>query len=450
MKVVSYEAHSVLGVKDIELNLEGRHLFLVGGKNGQGKTSILKSLLMVLCGRSGMDEYPECPLREGETEGWIKVKLTGSEELMEPEGFTAELKLRRKLTGTVVEEFRLLDSSGDEAAEPRTLLKRLYNLKAFDPLAFEKMGKKERKQLLEKLLGLDFSETNQKKKEIYDLRTRVNRRALDLKTAAKAALDKVTVPSSELPSEEIKVTDLLSELDGIKAVNAKTAELASRLSTAMSRKAEEERLRASVEEQIKRLQEKLEFHDSAIKAMTEEVNKLRDECSAAPVIDESDVRSRIANADTINRNVRGFREYKNLSEEFRAAEKESESLSAEIEAIDAHQKHLIEKAEFPVEGMSFSQDGVLLNGRPFEQSSTKERIMASVEVGMAMNPELRLLVCEDGSALDSEAIAALDEILARRDYQMLVELVTRTKEDEELCAVVVKEGALVAPCGEAA
>lgn len=447
MKVVSYEAHSVLGVKDIELNLEGRHLFLVGGKNGQGKTSILKSLLMVLCGRSGMDEYPECPLREGESEGWIRVKLTGSDELMESEGFTAELKLRRKLTGTVVEEFRLLDSTGDEAAEPRTLLKKLYNLKAFDPLAFEKMSKKERKLLLEKLLGLDFSETDSKKKEAYDTRTRVNRRGAELASAAKAALDKLTIPSAELPEDEVKVTDLLAELDGIKAVNAKTAELASRLSAAMSRKSDEERLRANVEEQIKKLQEKLEFHDSAIKAMGKEINDLREACSAAQVIDEAEIRAKIANTDTINRNVRSLKEYKHLSKESKAAQSEAESLTSEIESIEKHQKSLIEGAEFPVDGMSFSQDGVLLNGRPFEQSSTKERIMASVEVGMAMNPELKLLVCEDGSALDAEAIAALDEILERRDYQMIVELVTRTKEDEDLCAVVVREGTL-APCGE--
>ncbi len=37
MKIISYEAHNVLGVKNIRFDMAGRHLFLVGGKNYQGK-----------------------------------------------------------------------------------------------------------------------------------------------------------------------------------------------------------------------------------------------------------------------------------------------------------------------------------------------------------------------------------------------------------------------------
>lgn len=442
MKVLSYEAHSVLGVRDIELDLEGRHLFLVGGKNGQGKTSILKSLLMVLCGRSGMEEYPEVALRDGDSEGWVRVKLSGSEELMEPHGFTAELKLRRKVSGNIIEEFRLLDSSGEEAAEPRTILKRLYNLKSFDPLAFEKMSKKEKKQLLEKLLGLDFSTLEAKKKEIYDQRTKVNRKRDEYEAQAKAAQAKITIPLAELPAEEIKVSDLVAELDSIKEKNAAVNALAKSLSEEIDRKSVEETSILLLRDEIAKLQEKLEYKQRNVRAMAEKINDIRSKCEASQIIDEAPVREKIASADTINKNVRTVRECEQFKKEAALAAAEAASLTNEIKLMDDAQKSAIESAKFPVEGMSFSQDGVLLNGRPFEQSSTKERIMASVEVGMAMNPELKLLVCEDGSALDEDAIAALDEVLKARDYQMIVELVTRTKEDEGLCAVIVKEGTL--------
>ena len=69
MQVLKYEAHNVLGVKDVKFDLAGRHLFLVGGKNGQGKTSALTALVMALAGKSGMSDYPEIALRKGEKKG---------------------------------------------------------------------------------------------------------------------------------------------------------------------------------------------------------------------------------------------------------------------------------------------------------------------------------------------------------------------------------------------
>src|SRR5262245_46003478 len=97
MKVVRYTAQHVLRLSDVDFNLEGRHLFLVGGKNSQGKTSALTALLMALCGRSGLEKYPEIQLKEGEDEGNVRVELAG--EVGEPPQLTVELKLKRKRGG---------------------------------------------------------------------------------------------------------------------------------------------------------------------------------------------------------------------------------------------------------------------------------------------------------------------------------------------------------------
>jgi hypothetical protein len=61
-------------------------------------------------------------------------------------------------------------------------------------------------------------------------------------------------------------------------------------------------------------------------------------------------------------------------------------------------------------------------------------------MGIALNPELKLFVCEDGSDLDNDTLAALDAILKEHDFQMIVEVVTRTAEDESLCAIVIHDG----------
>ncbi len=173
MRVVKYQVHNVLGVKHIDFNLEGRHLFLVGGVNENGKTSAINALLMALCGRRNM-EYPEVALRRGEDKGWVKVQLSGDDEMHDSVGFTAELFLRRKASGEVIEEFRLLDSTGEEAPTPRHLLEELFKFKGFDPLAFERMSKADQRQTLVKLAGLDFDDKRKLQKDLYDKRSVVN------------------------------------------------------------------------------------------------------------------------------------------------------------------------------------------------------------------------------------------------------------------------------------
>jgi hypothetical protein len=110
-----------------------------------------------------------------------------------------------------------------------------------------------------------------------------------------------------------------------------------------------------------------------------------------------------------------------------------------MKQIEERQAEAIRAAKFPVDGMSFDDEGVLLNGLPFEQASKRERIMASFRVGMALNPKLRLLVCQDGGDLDEDAIAALDQLLKEHKFQAIVELVTRGS-DDELCQVVIRDG----------
>ena len=210
MKVIKYEAHNVLGIKDIAWDMTGSHLWLVGGENGQGKTSANTALICALAGKRGMDNYPEVLLRDGERSGSVRIELTGVEELHEDERITVELNLRRKPSGTVVEEFRVLDSTGEEAPEPRTLLRRLFQLRAFDPLAFCRMKPSEQSKVMHDLLGLDLDKYDQDRQETYDKRRQVG---LDGK-AWKGKLD--AIPEvKDAPENEVSMTELMDKMSSL-------------------------------------------------------------------------------------------------------------------------------------------------------------------------------------------------------------------------------------------
>lgn len=438
MKVLKYEAHNVMRLSDVEMDMAGHHLFLVGGKNGQGKTSALTALLMALCGRSGMESYPEVALKTGEEEGWVKVSLGGSDDdLQESIGLTVELYLKRKRGGQVVESFRILDSAGEEAPEPRTLLRRLCQLKAFDPLQFERMEPKEQKATLERLLGLDFTSSRAEHKRLYDKRTEVNRDA----TKIKGQLDKL-VFHKDAPDKEVSTEELLEELERRQEKNKNNAALRSVAVNMREAKCRQEQLVNRLLVELDELGKKIAKEEDALAQLVHNANESTTNAAQLVDADEAEIRQQIRDADKVNTQVRENLKKLDADAQLDDLIKESEELTERMEAIDLTEKELLKSAKWPVPGMSIDDQGVLLNGLPFGQASQSQRIMASVEVGCSLNPKLKLLVCEDGSALDEDSLAALDSALKAKDFQMIVEIVTRTSQDEELCSVVVENGTL--------
>ena len=440
MQVLKYEAHNVLGVKDIKFDLAGRHLFLVGGANGQGKSSALTALVMALAGKSGMPDYPDIALRNGEKKGKVTIELTGDEELMESKSITVELSLRKKTTGSVVEEFRVLDSTGEEAPEPRKLLQRLFTLRAFDPLAFERMKPKEKATLVSQMLGLDLSKFDKEYNRVFEDRTVLGRDGKKLAAQFEAA-----PKHADAPTEEVKVVDLMAEMEKLQGENKARADCERNVAKAKDRQVALTAKADALVEQIAALQKQLD--ETRIEIDDAEASELsaRTKLSALPSRYEeiTAVKDKIAKADETNRKVRENAAREALEKELKKSRGEYQKLTDRLTEIQEERAEAVAKAEWPMPGMELTEDGLLMNGLPFEQASTSQRIMASVKVGMALNPKLRLLVCQHGSDLDNETLDALDEVVRTSDFQCLVEIVTRSKEDEERCAVIIADGEVV-------
>lgn len=437
MQLIKYEAHNVLGVKDIKFDLAGRHLFLVGGANGQGKSSALTALIMALAGKSGMDDYPQIALRKGQKKGKVSIELTGDGD---DESITVELSLRQKPSGEVIEEFRVLDSDGKKTLEPRKLLQRLFTLRAFDPLAFERMTAKEQATLVQKLLGLDLSKFDLEYAKIFEKRTDLGR---DGKKLA-AQLD-ATKKHDDAPAEEVKVVDLMAELDKLAEENKARTDMLRQVNTHEDRIQEMSQLSVDLTTQISRLQKQLEDTKKLIerdkKGKAEAIEQLKSLPDRTP--DIAAVKEKIAQADDINRKVRENAAREKLEAEVNEFRDDYQEMTERLNKIKADRAEAVANAKWPMKGMELTEDGLLMDGLPFEQASTSQRIMASVKVGMALNPKLRLLVCQHGSDLDIATLDALGKAAKENDFQLLVELVTRSKEDEERCAVVISDGEVV-------
>lgn len=398
-------------------------------------SSAIVALLMALQGRRAWDEYPEVPLKNGEDEALIRVQLSGEYETThQTGGMTVELQLTRSARkGTVEEELRILDVDGDPAPEPRTLLKQLFNLRGFDPLAFERMKPKEQKVLMEQLLGLDFTEAREEYKRLYEKRTDVNREC----DKYKKQLDGMPKHSDCV---EVSVTDLIAELDKRTAHNDQNERLRQRLIGQETRLDSINDDISHLQHQIEELTRQLETKMTDRIEVSKHVEQLQSEAASLVDQDTAEIRKQIGNAEANNAKARENAKRQDIFNRWKELDTKSADLTKQMDAIEAANKKKLLEAEFPVEGMALDKEGILLNGLPFSQASTAERIKASVRIGMALNPTLRLMVSQDGGALDDETIKALDEILAEGDFQMIVEMPTRSAFDEDLCSVVIRDG----------
>jgi DNA repair exonuclease SbcCD ATPase subunit len=427
MKVLSFRAHNVLRLKDVEINLEGRNIFTVGGRNGQGKSSTLKALLMALCGRSGMN-FPEPALREGETEGWVEVKLSGSEELHEPNGFTVRLKFVKKRDKTVVETLTILDSAGEEAPEPRQFLRRLYQMRGFDPLEFTRMKRAEQRAVLCRLLGIDLDSLKAEREEYYSERRVVNKQGV----AAKALAEAMPI-HPDAPAEPVKVSELADRLTAARESNRQLNELTREVTAMMKSCNDKANTIAEMLATVDRLRAELEVDEAVLKLKGDTMSSLE-------TINTKSIEAEIAAADEVNAKVAANQAREKAFRDLESLRKQSMDLTDKIAEVDERQQKMIAEANWPIPGMSVDEEGVLVNDLPLENASRSQQVTISTEIGIMQNPELKLFISENGSDLDSETIVALDEILGARGYQMIVEVVTRTAADDEMCAIVIKDG----------
>ena len=411
MRLLQYTVHNVKRITDVTIAADGANLVLVGGKNGAGKSSAIDALLMAICGKT-KTEWPDVPIRDGETVAEVPVSLGGIPGDLGIDTKTLTVVRRwEQSRGKIVDSLKILDEDGDEAATPQKILDELFRNRALDPMSLEQMSKADRRRLLMDAVGVTdvYEETQAAHESAYKERTVVNRDGKAL-----AALVAGMPTHSDAPDADVVVSELLVELEHAKDVNKQL-----------------EDYRAAVAD-VELARTRLEKAEALVAELF----------TSESARDESVILGQIAAAEGMNKKRADNAAKKAKEAELDALRAKSASLSAEIERHKMRQESAISSAAWPVEGLAVDSEGLLLNGIPVEQCSTSERIKLWTYLSAAMNPELRLLVIKDGNDLDLDSLRELDTFLQANDFQAIVEFVVRGKEDEDRCAVVIRDGSL--------
>lgn len=425
-------------------------LVLIGGRNGQGKTSVLDSIGMAL---GGANEVPLKPIREGETQAKTVLEI---EDLIITRRFTAS-------GSTLV----VANREGMKASAPQSILDKLTGKLSFDPVAFMRLDAGKQREALRKLVNVDFSEDDKDKQILFNERTDVNR---DLNSAAAVLHSMANYLNA--PTEEISVAETAQELENAQNANQLAKELTDAVETAQGAIMENAREIdmlvggiAPLEQGLKRetdrvnkliadLQEGLKKETDRVAGLIAEVRKSREaaegrvaelkaaaeraEAAAmqAPTFDITPIREKLAGAEAINAKVRANAARAAQQKKVDELNAKSLELTASIEKIEARKKKKLQEAKFPVAGLCFDETGVTFGGVPLSQASAAEQLRISVAMAASLNPKLRVMLVRDGSLLDEDSLALLEQLAHEHDLQVWVERVGKA----DKTAVIIEDG----------
>lgn len=426
MKIVKLEAENVKRLRAVSIEPDGS-VVVVRGNNGQGKSSVLDSIAYALGGKS---LHPANVIRDGEKEAIVRVELDG-------------LTIERKWTSNDRSVLEVRAADGSKVSSPQTMLDSLVGRLSFDPLEYLHLAPARQLEALQRVVGLDFRELDESRRKAFDERTEVNRKVThtrilleplrdfsDTKAVSLAELsDQVAQLSARRADEQAAAKKLKALVDDKRAAAARVKAQETRIET-LRRQLEQE---TAALQGLKDAAAELEQLDTA-----ELERQARNEIKTVAELEA--VKDKIADAEAINERARKVAERQRLEQILNDHQGEADTLTAQIEKIDAQKRAAIEAARFPVAGLSFGDAGVLYDGQPFEQASQAEKLRVSLGMGLALNPTLKVVLIRDASLLDEKSLGLVADMAHEHDAQVWLEVVGKggsgiVIEDGEVAAV---------------
>jgi DNA repair exonuclease SbcCD ATPase subunit len=378
---------------------------LLTGDNGQGKSSILDSILWAFT-NSGVGK----PIHEGAKKAIVGVEISDGSR-------TYLIKRTAKGDNKYLE---VTDKDGGKVEKPQAFLDSLVGNLAFDPEAFARLKDKQQADQLRQATGLDTAEIDAKIATTYTLRTAANKE----ETAAEAAYRSCpTVASMELREaksaggmaadrdqlrdELAEAVDLAQKMEDKKAdladVTSEIEELQAKLAAANEKKGKIQALLTECTREALEAGNKAKGHSECIAKLTAELDQI----------------------DAINAEITTHNKAVELRtqrhEAFKTAHEKAEALDKELGILREQRAKLITDTKMPVDGLAIEDDTVTLDGVPLVDLNTAKRIEVATRIAIAQNPQLGVIFVREGALINDSNLAVIAKVAQDAGMQLWIE-----------------------------
>ena len=355
VKITSFEAENVKRIKAVQFTPSEDGLTIIGGKNANGKTSVLDSIVYAL----GGEKYrPKNFNRDGSAvPGKIKIELSNG-LIVERSGKNATLKVT--------------DPTGRKAGQK--LLNEFIEPLALNLPKFLNASDKEKGETLLQIIGVgeELAELDKQENLIYGERTLVGRDA-DKKAKLAEALEYYP----DAPEELVSASELIKQQQEILARNGENQRKRDRVKEITFEKHrifdEAQRLEEQIAELTARLEERRKAYE---KTAEDEAIAMKD---AAELEDEStaEIEENIANVEEINRRIRANLTKANAVDEAEQLRNEYSKMTDKLEEVRNKRKALLDSADLPLEGLSVNEGALVYKGQQWSDMSSAEQLIVA-------------------------------------------------------------------------
>lgn len=417
MKIIQLHAENVKRLKAVDITPDPNdNTVVISGKNENGKSSVIDSIWLALQYRAAAKENPQ-PLRKGESKGIITIDLGDY------------IVTRRFTESDSTLEVRTPD--GSKITSPQKLLDGLIGDLSFDPWEFARKTEQEQRTMLADLLfkitdgKLNLADFDARKQEAYDARTEANRE----KKRLASLLANLRPPVDGEPTEEVSSSDLTTAITDAVNVNGKIGEL-----QAFVRHAED--LRDTSRKEIERLIAIADKCSADIQTATQTLQSIEPQ-------DVGFLQGQLKGIEDHNKRAREIIEYKKMRDGLVVVDDDISKLNAKMELIEIEKAEALEAAPLPVKGFTVTAEGVRIVNEdgeevPLAQASMARKLKISLAITMAANPTLRVIRISDGSLLDDESMATIQEMAKDENFQVWIEYASRNSDDR--IGVYIEDG----------
>lgn len=143
--------------------------------------------------------------------------------------------------------------------------------------------------------------------------------------------------------------------------------------------------------------------------------------------EKTDVPALLADAEAHNKRYNLVCQFKEKKQQYEAVKSKAEKMDSEIDKLASERAGLIASAELPIAGLSFTDDGLTLNGVPFVPGkvSDSQTMEIAAKLVIASNPKVKVFRIARGESLGQKRLETIIDIARRNGFQGFIEQVQR-------------------------
>lgn len=407
VKINSLELENVKRIKAVKVEPTPNGLTVIGGRNNQGKTSVLDSIAWAF---GGNKFKPSNAAREGSA---IPPNL----HITLSNGLVVERKGKNST-------LKVTDPKGNKAGQQ--LLDTFIEELALNLPKFMNATNREKADILLNIIGVGdkLAAYDLKEKELYQERLMIGRVADQKKKFAKEQVFYENVPRDLISPQE-----LINQQQAILAQNGENQRKREKVT-------QYEYLVTTLSQEVAALKKQLQAKELELNKATSDLTVAKTD--ALDLIDQSteELEKNLADIEETNRKVRANLDKEKAEDDAKEYAAQYDQLTLEIEKVREQRISLLKGADLPLEGLSIKDNELTYRGKKWDGMSGSEQLRVATAIVRKLNPDCGFVLIDKIEQMDTETMNEFGSWLENEGLQAIA---TRVSTGDE-CSIIIEDG----------